>query len=103
MGYWEKRPLMVEPTDKLKLIMSEQILLNLVNSDLETIKLNLIWEVYHPAKNKITLELKTQLLNFINENYLGDQDHKMIYSFDLFDYFTRDSLIILAWDIQKKI
>ena len=103
MGYWEKRPLKVEPTDKLKTIMSDQELLELVYLDLDSNKFTVEWEVYHPAKNPIPIEIKFQLLNFINDNYLGDLDHKMIYSPDLFDYFTIDSLIILAYDSQKKI
>ncbi len=96
MSYWKTRPLNVENTDKLKPILSNQELLDLVNKDISESKIQLDWVIFHPAKNPLDDNNKTKALNFINQYYLGESDHRMIYSKELFDYFIINSVVVLA-------
>ena len=104
LNYWANSPVKVEEnlTD-LKLnkpfqIIPNEIVLNKMNNFINSHPYKLDYKV-----NDKNLDLNI-LCNFINENYIDELDstHKFLYSVDLLEYYTSDSLVISFYSKQNE-
>jgi len=86
MSFWESQP--VKISKKSEEILTQDELLNKITKNLEdcNLKYNVI---FNPTDIK-----KTEILNFLNQNYVYKNDMTFIYSSSLFSYAIRDSIII---------
>ena len=104
MPYWETRPVSVTDTPFLEQIISNEQMLDLVTTDINTSTLNLNYVTYHNLNScPLDNDKKMQILTFINEHYVGNSANKLIYSEELFDYFINDALIIVFFGKNEKI
>ena len=97
INYWISRPLVVNTTcldEKPYQIISNDKLLIKVQNDIDTHPYKLKYTINGPETNSY------YICNFINENYVGDDETQFIYKPDTIKYYMNDSLTICF--IQKK-
>lgn len=95
-NFWKNQPVKtVINNDKIKEIMTSKILLNNIEKIVCPIKLN--YNVFQ--SNDIDICKKLQLLEFINEMYINDENDilKLHYSIGLFNFFIEYNCIILEF------
>ena len=95
MSFWENQP--VKISKKSEEILTQTDLLNKITKNLENcnLKYNVIQQ---PTEEK-----KSEILNFLNQNYVYKNDMSFVYSNSLFSYAIRDSIIIEFFSENRRI
>jgi len=96
MSFWSNQPLSINRTSVQQILSSDQLLLK-IDGDLEQSKLKLDY-ITHQT---FTDELISTALDFINENYVGSEASKLVYSKELLQYFLIDSLLVFFYPKGK--
>jgi hypothetical protein len=93
MSFWKTQPVSVS-TDTIKPILSAEELLNKINNELDASKIKLEYIVHKGDDINNQSEFRSNILKFINNNYVNNKNLALIYSDDLFKYYIHDSLVI---------
>ena len=99
INYWISRPLVVNTTcldEKPYQIISNDKLLIKVQNDIDTHPYKLKYTINGPETNSY------YICNFINENYVGDDETQFIYKPDTIKYYMNDSLTICFYSKETE-
>jgi len=95
MSFWQSQPVKVS-NDNIKQILSHTELLEKINGDIEKCKIKLDYNSYKgdDLLSAPLTELRSNILKFINNNYVNSDNLCLIYSDELFSYYLHDSIVI---------
>ena len=95
MSFWQSQPVKVS-NDNIKQILSHTELLDKINGDIEKCKIKLDYNSYKgdDLLSAPLTELRSNILKFINNNYVNSDNLCLIYSDELFSYYLHDSIVI---------
>jgi hypothetical protein len=93
MSFWKTQPVSVSD-NTIKPILSAEELLNKINTELDASKIKLEYIVHKGDDINNQSEFRSNILKFINNNYVNNKNLALIYSDDLFKYYIHDSLVI---------
>lgn len=99
MSFWSNKPLQIN-SDNINYILDSDTLLFKIQEEISNSKILLDYHVVMLPNN----QLKSQILEFINNNYSGiDSNFTLNYSISLFNYYiTPDTVCILFYPHNKK-
>lgn len=99
MSFWSNKPLEIN-SDNINYILDSDVLLSKIDREITNSKILLDYHIVLSPEN----ELKSHLLDFINNNYnQSDSNFTLSYSLSLFNYYiTPDTLCILFYPHNKK-
>ena len=90
MSFWESQP--VKISKNIDEIFSNEKLLYKISNELEKYNPKLSYNTIFGKD--ISNDKQTEILNFLNQNYIYMNDMSFLYSNSLFSYVIRDSIII---------
>lgn len=99
INYWISRPVIVNTTDldeKPFQIISNDKLLIKVQNDIDTHPYKLKYTINGPETNS------NYICNFINENYVGDDETQFIYKPETIEYYMNDALTICFYSKETE-
>jgi hypothetical protein len=104
MSYWKTMPVVVHDniqTDTYQTIVSKEFLLDKINKELENPHVEFTYKIYEG--NNLNDEIKKEIKLFFDAEYSHETDIHMLYHKDIYNFFLRDSLILILYTPNNEV
>jgi hypothetical protein len=101
MSFWLNGPVEINDPSKsqdIQILYDYNTMLKYIQQIFQKSKIKLSFTVYN---NSLSKEKKIDILDFINNNYLGNEYFTVKYSYDLFNHYLHNSIIIECHPIDQ--